>query len=214
MLGTQQRTGKEDPALAFHSTLSVICGKVEDGACPPPPILTRGGQERITYLKAETEGSTEDWTQKARRCATTRLLRPLPNPPDGLLFDMDKEESGDGRVHWTPVISCQLPSDVTSDMAGPKEDLLQPLGCGQDPPPALGPSSLMFPAAHDQSGCGKFKSFNSTTHWVPDLGLGFSGRKGTDIVRGPQDSVMASQVEVRSNMGPLSSSFFNDRVLQ
>lgn len=36
----------------------------------------------------------------------------------------------------------------------------------------------------DQSGCGKFKSFNSTTHWVPDLGLGFSGRKGTDIVRG------------------------------
>ncbi|KAI4558730.1 hypothetical protein MJT46_013372 [Ovis ammon polii x Ovis aries] len=120
----------------------------------------------------------------------------------------------DGRVHWTPVISCQLPSDVTSDMAGPKEDLLQPLGCGQDPPPALGPSSLMFPAAHDQSGCGKFKSFNSTTHWVPDLGLGFSGRKGTDIVRGPQDSVMASQVEVRSNMGPLSSSFFNDRVLQ
>lgn len=31
MLGTQQRTGKEDPALAFHSTLSVICGKVEDG---------------------------------------------------------------------------------------------------------------------------------------------------------------------------------------
>lgn len=31
---------------------------------------------------------------------------------------------------------------------------------------------------------------------------------------GPQDSVMASQVEVRSNMGPLSSSFFNDRVLQ
>lgn len=48
-----------------------------DGACPPPPILTRGGQERITYLKAETEGSTEDWTQKARRCATTRLL-PVP----------------------------------------------------------------------------------------------------------------------------------------
>ena len=58
------------------------CGEMEDpaaplpdGACPPPPILTRGGQERIMYLKAETEGSTEGWTQKARRCATTRLLR-------------------------------------------------------------------------------------------------------------------------------------------
>lgn len=35
----------------------------------------------------------------------------------------------------------------------------------------------------NQSGCGKFKSFSSAAHWVPDLGLGYQ-EEGTDIVEG------------------------------
>lgn len=83
----------------------------------PHPPDTRTGRHRIVYLKAEAEGATEDWTEKARRCGATRLLW-VP------AVSTAKNRAGRARVSareaWEPwkLLQAELHSASTGCAAG------------------------------------------------------------------------------------------------